>query len=138
MGARPGVLRHEAERDARDRQHPDSSGEPLPSLDRIAAAPDAVQQHIERRHRDRRDQLADAQRRRVAGKPGRAQRHGPGNEVERVAASQRHGHRTVEQELSAPCAAPDHDNAQRDDRRQVHDVKEGFKNGLHGINLPCV
>ena len=69
----PLVLRHHAHHDAHGRKSVHGNGQVFLALDVVSLAPDVVQQHIEHRHGDSGDPLAQTQRPSVVLQAGGAQ-----------------------------------------------------------------
>jgi len=132
-GAGPLILRKQAEEDAGGGQQIDPDGQVGLALDVIALAPDEIQDDIEDGHGDGGDQLADAQRGRITGQAGGAEGDGPGHQVEGISASQHDGHQAVEAVLGNILSLPHHADAEGDDGGKIDDVKQCFKDCLHGF-----
>jgi hypothetical protein len=90
-----------------------------------------VEQHVKHGHGDGGHQLAEAQRGGVGGKAVGAQRHGPGNQVEGVAACQHQRHDAEEQRVPPSLGPAEHPHAQNRGGGEIDNVKRGFHNSLH-------
>ena len=119
----PAVLRLQAQDDPEDREAIHGGGDGLVFLFLVDLEPQAIEEHIERRHGQGGDQLAHAQ---PGGKIGidKIIEH-PGHQMEGVAAAQdQHG--PAHQAADGAFALLQHADAQRDGKDQIQDVKEAF------------
>lgn len=57
-----------------------------------------------------------------------------GDQVEGITGPQHHRHPAEQAELALPLTAPDHQNSDGDDRDQIDDIKQGFRNCLHRVS----
>ena len=137
MVGEPLVLGHHAEDHTGSRQSVDGPGHGLLALDVVALTPDVVQQHIEYRHGDRGDPLAQTQLESVAVKAGGAQSQCAGHQMEGITGTQHHSHPAKQLELGGAFTVPDHADAHGKDGEQIKNVKKRFKDRTHRKSLLC-
>lgn len=137
IGGGPLVLRYHAQGDSNARQQVHQDGQVFVLGDIVAFPPYVVDQHVENRHGDGGDPLADSKGNCVVPKTGGAQGDDARNQMEGIAGAQDYGHPAENSELAAlALTSADHFNSNGDNGYEIGHVENWLHNCLHCVYSP--